>query len=281
MHIKTFFIFAVMGWLLAIYTPSSLAGETSCYRSILKVQPPPTKVLNLVMVDATAPGAVAAVNGFRTIIASAALREGERFVAIPFAGLSASEVPRPVLDVINEPEMSPEATGQVTLAAGDRMRACLKRVRANTRAELDKVIRNSVQQPSKPAGSYSEIIYALREVLGSFATSEMPIRVFMYSDGAENSRGGISFYSKGVPRLINPIKEIERVSKLGWAVLPGEKRASGLSVLWFGLGATPTSSKVFLSPQQMEGLQGFWTRLLQGYGASRVQIGMVLNNPEI
>lgn len=253
----------------------SIEVNASCYGNILKEDAPVPDVLNLILVDETTPILDSVQGGFEKVVDKVARHYGNRIVVVPFSSLTSQKPPLVASDVYNEPPLTEEKLSETPIKKGNLMGPCVLKQTQKNAIQVKGIVHQALQQ-NADFGSYSEILFAIRSMLGSYSVGlndNTRIRLIVYSDGYLNSLKGFSLYTKGKQRIPN--------DKDTTKILTAEKVepvSKPFEVIWFGLGSVPSG---YIAPSDIEKMKGFWTAVLQKLGASRTQMDLVLNNPII
>lgn len=255
------------------------ANQKSCYNQILKEEVPTPKVLNILLIDTTTTILKNVQEGYEEVVDKIARHYGNRIIVVPFSSLTSQQPPVASFDVNNEPPLSEEVIQNTAIKPGKLMQVCVLKNAQRNAIAVKNLVHKELQKNST-FDSYSEIFFAIKSMLAAYEPSaeNSRIRLIVYSDGYINSLKGFSLYAKGKPRIPNPQKDVSSISKIE-KIVPISKE---FEVIWFGLGLTPMSSnKGYIAPSDLEKLKDFWSGVLEKMGASRIQIGLVVNNPDL
>lgn len=262
----------------------------ACYGS--KIAAPPVRSQTLVLVDRTTYKDPAAWRDFQTSVASLMQHSAQRVVLLPFAGIAPGQVLARALDVVIEPALPEEAREAHVIRDFKTTQACVKRRQAAIAQHLGTLLQELQREEGQPLAR-SEIVYTVERSLQDFLPAGLPTRVLIFSDGLQNG-SGTSFYRKGLPRDINPAKEIallrsmKTASTQTTAPLPAPAaQQANARVFWWGLLSGPQPAKPdargvhYLNAQILAHYSEFWRTALTDWGASHVDIGPTLNNPSL
>lgn len=250
-----------------------------CYQTVLKEDAPQPEVLNIILIDETTPILKNVQDGYEYVVDKVARRYGNRNIVVPFSSLTAQQPPVATIDVHNEPPISDEVLQSTAIKVGKTMQTCVLSNAQKNAITVKKQVHQELHKNSN-FDAYSEILFALRSMLVAYAPPETTprVRLIIYSDGYINSLKGFSLYSKGKPRIPDPEKDLKKINKFEH-IIPVSKP---FEVIWFGLGAKPASlDKGYLAPSDLEKLKDFWTSILQKMGANKIQMDLLVSNPDL
>lgn len=257
---------------------------TACYPA--EIPAPPLRTQTLVVFDETTARDPTAWRDFQAAVQRLAAEPAQRLVMLRFAGIAPGQlVARDIDTRLDAAITDADQIAELRIGPFKRSQACVKRQWAAAQQAVQaQLVAWSNTQADQLARS--EIVYALRRVVADFAKPGLPTRLLVYSDGVQNGSGQV-FYSAGKPRDIDPALEARRLVQAGQH-LPEQAGPARVAVYWWGLlvdtplparasGATDTR---YASAQMIEHYSRFWREALLAWGASSVQIGPTLNNPD-
>lgn len=269
----------------AISTTTKLQPR-SCYGG--KIAAPPVRSQTLVLVDRTAYKDLTAWRDFQSGVAVVAQQTAQRIVLLTFAGIAPGQTLARALDVVIEPMLPAEAAEEYVVKDFRTSQACVKKRNAALSVNLQKIMEDLQVDDVQPMAR-SEIAYAIDRTLKDFLPAGLPTRILIYSDGLQHG-SGMSFYSAGQPRDINPAQEIKLLHKLNQSGLQASspsKAGADVCVFWWGLLSTTqrtragTQQSNYLNAQILAHYVEFWTLALTERGVTAIDIGPTLNNPAL
>lgn len=252
---------------------------SSCYSSVLKIDSPNPKTVNLLLIDTTTPLTDSAMKSYENIIDIIARSFGQRTIVVPFSALTMKSPPIALLDVTNEQPLNEKELDDIPIKTGKVFVACVQGSTKKNAIEIKKLVHETLKAEGSMS-EYSEIPYAIKSTLDAYQSSlgSSRVRVIIYSDGYINSLRGFTMYANGKPKIPNPEKDFKLYTKLEAPYVA--KRP--FEVIWIGLGAIPDSVNNkggYVAPKDLENLNSFWSQILKQFGASNIQAGFILNNP--
>lgn len=271
----------------ALPAPAAPAAPAAgaCYPA--DIPAPPLRSQTLVVFDETSARDPTAWRDFQAAVQRLAADPAQRLVMLRFAGIAPGQLVARDMDTrLDAAITDPDQIAELRIGPFKRSQACVKRqwaaAQQAVQAQLAAWSSTQADQLAR-----SEIVYALRRVVADFATPGLPSRLLVYSDGVQNG-SGLVFYNAGKPRDIDPALEARRLAQAGQH-LPEQAGPARLAVHWWGLlvdtpapaRAGRTADARYASAQMIEHYSRFWREALLAWGASSVQIGPTLNNPDL
>jgi predicted phosphoribosyltransferase len=265
--------------------PAGTALPKACYGA--KIPAPPLRSQTLVLVDRTAFKDPMAWRDFQSSVAALMQQSAQRVVLLPFAGIAAGQVLARAMDVVIEPALPEQAREEYVIRDFKSSQACVKRRQATLAQHMDRLLQSLQAEEGRPL-ERSEILYTAARSLQEFHSARLPTRVLVYSDGLQNG-SGMTFYRAGQPRDINPAQELVKLRSMNGSSTstPHQAKSGDVRVLWWGLLSGPVPAKPdakgvhYLNAQILAHYSEFWRSALREFGASRVDIGPTLNNPQL
>lgn len=275
------------GLLFAVPFAAPLAAATddataTCYSATIPM--PPVRRQTLVLIDETTPVAPPVAEAFKRGVLLATRAPGQRVVVLTFAGLAANERPMVRFDAIAEsPITDPDEVDRLPIKPLRASQTCVQVRQAAWPQRVAAAVDGAMPRLSGPDFQRSEILYALGEVLKSFAAPEVSTRLLVFSDGLQHG-SGVSFYRDSRPRAFDAAIELARLPKAAAAAPMSQPGA--VDVLWWGLmaqkaDAPSAAAGTYFDAAQLAQLATFWTHLLEGWHVRSVQIGPTLLNPRL
>ena len=272
-------------WASALLLAGLAHATDSCYPA--EIAAPPLRSQTLVVLDETSARDPTAWRDFRAAVLSLAALPGQRLVMLRFAGIAPGQLLSRDLDErIEDPITHPDQVAELRIGPYKRSQACVRLGQARAQAAVQSQLAQWAAMPSDQLAR-SEIAHFMRQVLQDFAHPSLPTRVLVYSDGVQNGSGMV-FYKAGRPRDIDPRLEARMLPPAG-APTPAA-RSAPVAVYWWGLlGAPPPAASAagahakqagYANAQMLDHYTLFWQQALTAWGASKVQIGPTLSNPD-
>lgn len=261
----------------------ALADKMSCYPA--DIPAPRSTLQTILVIDRTAPLDANAVRDFIAAGKVAAGRFGQRLVVLSFAGLAPGENLNNVLDLkIEAPIEDPQVRANARIGPFKSSQRCVQKRQQQALEKLTATLTEQLRPPSK-ALQRSEIVYALRRTLESFAAAELSTLMLVYSDGVQNGSGLVFYDKSGHPRRIDAKVELRKLKQTGQSAPPREALGP-TKVLWWGL-LVPEPAPVgtpprYYSADWLEQYSTFWRAVLTGWGVPAIAIGEPsLLNPDL
>lgn len=275
-------------WALALLLLAGLAqAADSCYPT--EITAPPLRSQTLVVFDETSAHDPTAWRDFRAATLGLATQPGQRLVMLRFAGIAPGQLLSRDLDErIEDPITHPDQVAELRIGPFKRSQACVRQRQSNAQAAVQARLAQWAARPSDQLAR-SEIVHFVRQVLLDFAQPGLPTRVLVYSDGVQNGSGMV-FYKAGRPRDIDPQLEARLLPPGSQPASPAAPSPAPVAVYWWGLlvampppataASAPARQAGYASAQMLEHYTRFWQQALTTWGASKVQIGPTLSNPD-
>ena len=272
-------------WASALLLAGLAHATDSCYPA--EIAAPPLRSQTLVVLDETSARDPTAWRDFRAATLSLAALPGQRLVMLRFAGIAPGQLLSRDLDErIEDPITDPDQVADLRIGPYKRSQACVRQGQALAQAAVQRQLAQWAAMPSDQLAR-SEIAHFMRQVLLDFAHPNLQTRLLVYSDGVQNGSGMV-FYKAGRPRDIDPSLETRMLPPVS-PPMP-MSRPAPVAVYWWGLlaapppaasaASAPAKQAGYASAQMLDHYTRFWQQALTTWGASKVQIGPTLSNPD-